>query len=134
MNTTARLEALCRTLDAPILISGDLLARLPQLPENVASADLGVHAVRGRDQPLSVSSLVRRKVDAHQLAYPPRRGWRLPPILARKMATSCSEPDSLSACGPGVERIAEEVAERFPNVYCSVGTHPHHADEGARDG
>src|SRR5258707_1883223 len=20
-------------------------------------------------------------------------------------------------------------AERFPNVYCSVGTHPHHADE-----
>ena len=22
-----------------------------------------------------------------------------------------------------------EVAERFPNVYCSVGTHPHHADE-----
>ena len=22
-----------------------------------------------------------------------------------------------------------EIAERFPNVYCSVGTHPHHADE-----
>src|ERR1700749_1443291 len=21
------------------------------------------------------------------------------------------------------------IAERFPNVYCSVGTHPHHADE-----
>jgi adenylate cyclase len=83
VNTTARLEALCRTLGAPILISGDLLARLPQLPENVASADLGIHAVRGRDQPLSVSSLNRRKVDAHQLAHPQRRGWRLPPILAR---------------------------------------------------
>src|SRR5437588_11300907 len=23
------------------------------------------------------------------------------------------------------------IAERFPNVYCSVGTHPHHADEEA---
>jgi TatD DNase family protein len=22
-----------------------------------------------------------------------------------------------------------DIAERFPNVYCSVGTHPHHADE-----
>ena len=22
-----------------------------------------------------------------------------------------------------------QIAERFPNVYCSVGTHPHHADE-----
>jgi len=22
-----------------------------------------------------------------------------------------------------------EISERFPNVYCSVGTHPHHADE-----
>jgi TatD DNase family protein len=30
-----------------------------------------------------------------------------------------------------VRRLGEllAVAERFPNVYCSVGTHPHHADE-----
>jgi TatD DNase family protein len=30
-----------------------------------------------------------------------------------------------------VRRLAEllSIAERFPNVYCSVGTHPHHADE-----
>jgi primosomal protein N' (replication factor Y) len=28
----------------------------------------------------------------------------------------CGEPDSLVACGPGVERIAEEVAERFPDA------------------
>ena len=28
----------------------------------------------------------------------------------------CGEPDSLVACGPGVERIAEEVAERFPEA------------------
>jgi primosomal protein N' (replication factor Y) len=29
---------------------------------------------------------------------------------------SCQEPDSLAACGPGIERIAEEVKERFPEA------------------
>jgi primosomal protein N' (replication factor Y) len=29
---------------------------------------------------------------------------------------SCSEPGALVACGPGVERVAEEVAERFPEA------------------
>ena len=33
-----------------------------------------------------------------------------------KLCPSCNEPDSLSACGPGVERVAEEVKERFPNA------------------
>lgn len=28
----------------------------------------------------------------------------------------CSEPDAMVACGPGVERISEEVAERFPDA------------------
>ncbi len=28
----------------------------------------------------------------------------------------CQEPDSLVACGPGIERVAEEVAERFPDA------------------
>ena len=28
----------------------------------------------------------------------------------------CATPDSLVACGPGVERVAEEVAERFPTA------------------
>jgi primosomal protein N' (replication factor Y) (superfamily II helicase) len=28
----------------------------------------------------------------------------------------CGDADSLVACGPGIERIAEEVAERFPNA------------------
>jgi primosomal protein N' (replication factor Y) (superfamily II helicase) len=31
---------------------------------------------------------------------------------------SCGEPDSLVACGPGVERISEEVAERWPDARC----------------
>ncbi|HEX4893348.1 MAG TPA: primosomal protein N', partial [Hyphomicrobiaceae bacterium] len=40
-------------------------------------------------------------------------GFSLP--LPRK-CPKCGEEDSLVACGPGVERIAEEVAERFPQA------------------
>ena len=36
------------------------------------------------------------------------------PIPAK--CPKCGEPDGLVACGPGVERIAEEVAERFPDA------------------
>lgn len=34
----------------------------------------------------------------------------------------CGEPDCLVACGPGVERIADEVAERLPNARVVVAT------------
>ena len=54
LNATGRMEALCRTLEAPILISADLLSALPRLPEAVTTRPLGEHAVRGRGQPLSV--------------------------------------------------------------------------------
>lgn len=33
---------------------------------------------------------------------------------------ACGTEDSLVACGPGVERIAEEVAQRFPEARCTV--------------
>ena len=43
-------------------------------------------------------------------------------------------PPASGASSPsrrGCRRLAGllAIAERFPNVYCSVGTHPHHADE-----
>ncbi len=38
-------------------------------------------------------------------------GWR-EPFPAK--CPECGDPDSLAACGPGVERIAEEARERFP--------------------
>src|SRR4029453_8922880 len=34
----------------------------------------------------------------------------------------CGEEDSLVACGPGVERIADEVAELFPDARTAVVT------------
>lgn len=40
-------------------------------------------------------------------------GFSLP---VPKKCPKCASEDSLVACGPGVERVAEEVAERFPNA------------------
>ncbi|MEF0939239.1 adenylate/guanylate cyclase domain-containing protein [Rhizobium sp. BR 362] len=56
VNTTARLESLCKTLERQVLISTDLARRL-ELPDDIASEDLGDHAVRGRDQTLGVIAL-----------------------------------------------------------------------------
>ena len=38
-------------------------------------------------------------------------GWREP---FPAQCPECGDPDTLAACGPGVERIAEEARERFP--------------------
>jgi primosomal protein N' (replication factor Y) len=39
-----------------------------------------------------------------------------------KACPECGEPDSLVACGPGVERIADEVAELFPDARTAIVT------------
>lgn len=57
LNVTGRLEALCKALDERVLVSSDLLARLPVLPPEIVAAELGPHPLRGRDQPLSVAAL-----------------------------------------------------------------------------
>ncbi len=44
-------------------------------------------------------------------------GFALP---APKTCPKCSAEDSLVPCGPGVERVAEEVAERFPGVETAI--------------
>jgi len=38
---------------------------------------------------------------------------------------SCGTPDHLVACGPGVERLAEEVARRFPDAHQAVLSSDH---------
>jgi TatD DNase family protein len=49
-------------------------------------------------------------------------------IVARAEASGVGRMVTIST---RVRRLPEllAIAERFPNVYCSVGTHPHHADE-----
>ncbi|WP_322517177.1 TatD family hydrolase [Rhodopseudomonas palustris] len=49
-------------------------------------------------------------------------------IVARAEASGVGRMVTIST---RVKRLPEllAIAERFPNVYCSVGTHPHHVDE-----
>lgn len=56
VNTTARLETLCRTLNRPVLISAELARRM-DFPDDIACEDLGTHAVKGRGQTLGVMAL-----------------------------------------------------------------------------
>jgi len=41
-------------------------------------------------------------------------------IAPPQSCPSCAAEDSLVACGPGVERLAEEVADRFPEARCEI--------------
>ncbi len=56
VNTTARLEALCRSLKRPVLISTELAQRVA-MPGTITTEDLGPHAVKGRGQMLGVMAL-----------------------------------------------------------------------------
>lgn len=58
VNTTARLEQLCRSLHRPVLISTELMRRMA-LPEGIAAEDMGRHALRGRGHALGITALAR---------------------------------------------------------------------------
>jgi class 3 adenylate cyclase len=57
VNTTGRLESLSKTLGEPVLVSGDFLDSIRELPLDLAAENLGFHAMRGRNEPLEVSAI-----------------------------------------------------------------------------
>jgi adenylate cyclase len=59
VNTTGRLEGLCRVLDSDVLISAELLDRIPRLPAEVSAMPRGAHALKGRGEALAVLALER---------------------------------------------------------------------------
>jgi TatD DNase family protein len=67
-------------------------------------------------------------VDSHCHLDFPDFADDLDAIVARAQAAGVGRIVTIST---RVRRLPEllAIAERFPNVYCSVGTHPHHADE-----
>lgn len=67
VNTTARIEGLCKTLQQPVLISQDLLRHL-SLPAGVEAQPQGDHLVKGRNEPLSVFALDRSGASAPRLS------------------------------------------------------------------
>ena len=77
VNVTSRIEALCRPLGVGILISQDLLGRLPALPPGIAARSLGAHALRGRGQPLSVATLERTVAEMPQPVEAERPALRI---------------------------------------------------------
>ena len=60
VNTTARLEALSKTLGIPVLASADLLGRIGGLPADLAAENLGFHAIRGRNERIAVAAIRQR--------------------------------------------------------------------------
>ena len=73
VNTTGRLEGLCRQLDAPVLVSADLMDVLPGLPPGVVVRPLGAHGLKGRGQSLRVFAL---DSDVHGEATAPEANRR----------------------------------------------------------
>ena len=67
-------------------------------------------------------------VDSHCHLDFPDFAEDLDGIVARAQAAGVGRIVTIST---RVKRLSGllEIAERFPDVYCSVGTHPHHADE-----
>jgi TatD DNase family protein len=67
-------------------------------------------------------------VDSHcHLDFPDFAG-DLDAIVARAEAAGIGRIVTISTRVKHFDALLA-IAERFPNVYCSVGTHPHHADE-----
>src|ERR1700755_389129 len=67
-------------------------------------------------------------IDSHcHLDFPDFAG-DLDAIVARAADAGIGRMVTIST---RVKRLGDlvAIAERYPNVYCSVGTHPHHADE-----
>jgi adenylate cyclase len=67
VNTTARLETLCKTLERPVLISTDLANQLV-LPDDIVADELGEHAVKGRGQAVGVVALARAEPASSRLS------------------------------------------------------------------
>ena len=62
VNTTARIETLCRELNASVLISRELLDHIPELPDVITVFSRGEHAVKEKDRRVEVLSLEYRSV------------------------------------------------------------------------
>jgi primosomal protein N' (replication factor Y) len=65
--------------------------------------------------PNCTSWLVEHRFAARLQCHHCGHAEKLPPLCP-----NCGEPGRLAACGPGVERLAEEVAARFPDARVAV--------------
>ena len=59
MNTTARIEEMCRVTGRDFLASAAILEAIPHLPPNVTAEALGEVALRGRQEDVQLFALTR---------------------------------------------------------------------------
>lgn len=69
VNTTARIETLCKTLGRDVLISHKLAAQIV-LPDAILVEDLGQHDLKGRGHMLGVAALSARKTAERPIHLP----------------------------------------------------------------
>ena len=102
------------------------LARRIAARYDIAGAGRRVSALRRTKSGLIGSNAML--VDSHCHLDFPDFAEDLDGIVARAETAGIGRIVTIST---RVKRLAGllQIAERFPNVYCSVGTHPHHADE-----
>lgn len=75
-----------------------------------------------------MSGLPSMLVDSHCHLDFPDFADELDAVVTRAEAAGVGRMVTISTRVREHDRLLK-IAERFPNVYCSVGTHPHHADE-----
>ena len=59
VNTTARIQDLCRETGDRVLASADLIDRLPRLPPGIVKRPLGDLRLRGKGEDLALYALTR---------------------------------------------------------------------------
>ena len=73
VNTTARIQEMCRQTGERVLASADVVDRL-ELPPGVAKRSLGGLRLRGKENDVALYALTRTKEDAVRFATRAKRG------------------------------------------------------------
>ena len=63
LNTTARIEGECNTMEEPFLISGELLNRI-DIPDNLQTIDHKVIQLRGKENKLRLFGINQKKTNS----------------------------------------------------------------------
>lgn len=67
VNTTSRIQQLCNDFNKELLISGDLLSRLKNIPDNFIQENLGNKKLRGKEQEISIYSIKKISDNSYEL-------------------------------------------------------------------
>ena len=108
----------------------------PSLVARARGQSRGGRAVAAVPQPPRLAPLTLCRHCGHRFQCPNCTAWMVEHRLMRRLAChhcghvmpppqacpECGEEDSLVACGPGVERIADEVAALFPEARTAIVT------------